>query len=128
MIVVDASALLAIYLSEAEREIFRGKLRAASVTWMSPVNFWEVLVRAAALDGPSGSLEIENLVANFGIQIEPIDQATTRLAAEAFARYGKRTRAGLNLGDCFAYALAKQRGAPLLYKGDDFAKTDIAAA
>lgn len=128
MIVVDASALLAIFLSEPERDRFARRLRSGAPVSMSPVNLWETLVRASAVDGANGRIEIENLVANFDIQIVPIDAEAARLAADAFARFGKRTPAALNLGDCFAYALAKQRNAPLLFKGDDFAKTDIEAA
>lgn len=127
MIVVDALALLAIYLREPERDRFIQALRMSGQCQMSPVNLWETLVRAAALDGAAGAAEIGQLVANFGIAITPIDADTARFAANAFARYGKRTPAGLNLGDCFAYALAKQRNAPLLYKGDDFTKTDVEA-
>ena len=127
MIAVDASAVLAIHLGELERAEFTAKiLRSQSA--ISPVNLWEVLVRADAIDGEAGRRKAEQLVEWLGIEAAPIDMETTRLAVDAFARYGKRTPAKLNLGDCFAYALAKQRDTPLLYKGDDFAKTDITAA
>jgi len=95
---------------------------------MSPVNFWETLVRARAADGPEGAAQLDDLIANLAIEIPPIDESSARIAADAFGRYGKRTPAKLNLGDCFAYALAKQRNAPLLFKGDDFINTDITAA
>lgn len=127
MIVVDASALLAIHLAEPERDVFTVKI-ASDTTVMSSVNYWESLVRAYALDGQKGRDQLERLLADLQTEIVAPDADTTRLAADAFSRFGKRTSAGLNLGDCFAYALAKQRNAPLLYKGDDFAKTDIAAA
>lgn len=127
MIVVDASALLAIHLAEPERDAFTDKIvRASSV--MSPVNAWEAFVRAEAIDGLTGRDKVERLLGTLGIQVVAIDAETARIAADAFARFGKRTPAKLNLGDCFAYALAKQRGAPLLFKGGDFAQTDVAAA
>jgi|CXWL01.1.fsa_nt_gi ribonuclease VapC len=128
MIVVDASALLAIYLSEPEREDCIQRIRNTTVAWMSPVNLWEALVRASVVNGASGAAEIENLVANLNIEIVPVDATIARAAADAFARFGKRAPARLNLGDCFAYALAKSSGARLLFKGDDFTKTDILAA
>lgn len=127
MIVVDASAVLAIHFAEPERDAFTEKiLKTPSV--MSPVNAWESLVRAQAMDAVDGREKLERLIATLGIEIAPVDAQTARLAADAFARFGKRTPAALNLGDCFAYALAMQRNAPLLYKGGDFGKTDVAAA
>jgi ribonuclease VapC len=127
MIVVDASALLAIHLAEPERDEFTLRVIGSSSV-MSSVNYWESLVRAQALDRQDGRDKIDQLLATLQVEIVAPDASTARLAADAFARFGKRTPAGLNLGDCFAYALAKQRNAPLLYKGDDFAKTDIVAA
>lgn len=128
MIVADASAILAILLEEPDRQHFVDQLTNATQIVMSPVNYWEVLSRAFATDGQTGFERAEGVIQGFGIDIVPIDADTARIAADAFARFGKRTPAALNLGDCFAYALAKQRTAPLLYKGGDFAKTDIAAA
>jgi len=128
VIVVDASALLAVFFREPERERFIEAMRRAAARQMSPVNFWEAFVRVRAADGPKGAAELDVMLANLAIEIVPIDEMGARLAVDAFARYGKRTPANLNLGDCFAYALAKQRNAPLLYKGDDFAQTDIVAA
>lgn len=128
MIVADASAILAILLVEADRDFFVAKLQGASEIVMSPVNYWEVLVRAGALDGARGEERAEQVMRSFDIEVTSIDATIARAAAHAFARFGKRAPARLNLGDCFAYALAKSRDAPLLFKGDDFAKTDIVAA
>lgn len=127
MIVVDASAILAIHLAEPERDHFEDRILSAN-SLISPVNLWETLVRAEALDGEVGRTKIEQLIECLGVQTVPLDMETTRLAADAFARFGKRTPARLNMGDCFAYALAKSRDAPLLYKGNDFDKTDVVAA
>lgn len=68
------------------------------------------------------------MIAELGVTIAPASADTARLARDAERDFGKRTPARLNLGDCFAYALAKGRDLPLLYKGDDFAKTDIRSA
>jgi ribonuclease VapC len=127
MIVADASALLAIYRSEPERDRFVRALRDSPPAVMSPVNLWETLVRAEAIDGATGRSEVENIVANFEIEIIPVDVQIARLAADAFERFRGRP-ARLNLGDCFAYALAKQCSAALLFKGDDFTHTDIERA
>ena len=125
MIVVDASALLAVYLDEPDGLELRYKLVSSNGALMSPVNLWEVLVRAQRLNGQVGREAAEMLIADFGIQIAEIDQAQVGLATDAFAKFGRGTKANLNLGDCFAYALAKSRGAPLLFKGDDFVHTDV---
>ena len=68
------------------------------------------------------------LIAELGIRIAPASATTARLASDAERQYGKRTPAKLNLGECFAYALAREQGAPLLFKGDDFARTDLEPA
>ena len=79
--------------------------------------------------GDRGGREIDALVADIGIEIVAFDQAQARIAREAFRRFGKgRHRAGLNLGDCLAYALAKTLAAPLLFKGNDFSLTDVKPA
>lgn len=127
MIVADASALLAVYLAEPERRYFISKIRSAEAVVVSPVNAWETFVRAQTVNGDAGRLRMERLLRKLGVQIVDIDADTARLAADAFARFRGRP-ARLNMGDCFAYALAKSRNAPLLFKGDDFANTDIAAA
>lgn len=127
MIVVDASALLAVLFEEPEGVGFTTKI-VGNPAIMSPVNFWEALVRAHAVDNMKGRAAVEALITALGVEIVPTDAEVARLAADAFARFGRRTPAGLNLGDCFAYVLAKQRNAPLLFKGDDFTKTDVALA
>ncbi|MBV9693032.1 MAG: type II toxin-antitoxin system VapC family toxin, partial [Alphaproteobacteria bacterium] len=95
---------------------------------MSPVNWFEVAVNSQK--GGDSELEaVERLGTLIGLVIVPIDAIQLRLAFEAWRRFGKgRHRARLNLGDCFAYALAKSLDAPLLYKGGDFAHTDVVSA
>jgi len=79
--------------------------------------------------GPAGARELDLLVAKAGIVVEPVTAEQADVAREAWRRYGKgRHSAGLNYGDCFSYALAKVKGEPLLFKGDDFPHTDLTAA
>ncbi|MDX2178399.1 MAG: type II toxin-antitoxin system VapC family toxin [Bryobacteraceae bacterium] len=124
---VDASALLAILFRESDSRPFAIKLSTAEAVWISPINWWEVQVHAIGRGGESGEKDANELLAEFNVQVEPVTHDHARLALAAFARYrGRPVR--LNLGDCFAYALAKAKGVPLLYKGSDFAATDIEAA
>jgi ribonuclease VapC len=128
MIAVDASALVAILLDEPEAEAFREFLLANPEARLSPVGYWEAATRLRGLRGDSGVVELDVVIRQLAIRIAPASENTARLACEAEVAFGKRTPAKLNLGDCFAYALAKELGAPLLYKGDDFLRTDIQAA
>lgn len=128
MIAVDASAVLAILLAEPDQEVFRRAIIAGGGGVMTAVNYWEVLVRAHSAAGATGRMKAERLVRELSISIRPIDQVDARQAADAFANWGRRTPANLNLGDCFAYALAQAEGDGLLYKGDDFGRTDLVSA
>lgn len=92
---------------------------------MSPVNYWEVLVRAQALRGVEGAVTVEATLREFDIDVVTIDAQMARDAAQAFAKFGRRSAGGLNLGDCFAYALARSEDDGLLYKGNDFPRTDV---
>jgi ribonuclease VapC len=95
---------------------------------ISPVNFLEAAIRADAL-GAAESQELDRLIETSGIEIAPVTPQQARLAREAYRRFGNGNHpARLNIGDCFAYALAKARNEPLLFKGDDFPQTDIEAA
>ncbi|HYD43701.1 MAG TPA: type II toxin-antitoxin system VapC family toxin [Phenylobacterium sp.] len=128
MIVVDASAVCAIALREAEREAFIDAVSGAGGGLISPHGVWEAKV-SIARHSQIPILFADSLLAELAVSLVPVDQAQTDLAFDAWRRYGKgRHPARLNLGDCFAYALAKSRSLPLLYKGDDFAKTDVASA
>ncbi len=83
---------------------------------------------AMRLRTPDPVAAFDNLIDKLGIEVVPVDREQALLAREAFRRFGKgRHKAGLNFGDCFAYALAKQTNEPLLYKGNDFSQTDISA-
>jgi ribonuclease VapC len=128
VIVVDASALLAIYLDEPERQRFIAAIEAAPRAVIAPVNAWEALARAQALDGEAGVQRLLDLMAALGVETGACGLSEVRAAVAAFARFGRPSPAGLNLGDCFAYALATETGAPLLFKGADFARTDVRPA
>lgn len=96
---------------------------------MSPVNYLEAAVKADGLRDTRKGEELDNLIAGFGIEIVPVTSEQAFLAREAYQKFGKGNHAAkLNLGDCFAYALAKARREPLLFKGEDFRMTDIEAA
>lgn len=129
---VDASAWVAIILREPERERFRIVLADAAVILTSPMAIWET-VRAVTRESRDPvevvSTRLTALLVSVGARIVEIGVLEGQLAVEAHARFGKGVHpARLNMGDCFAYACAKVHGVPLLYKGEDFAMTDIEAA
>jgi ribonuclease VapC len=127
--VVDTSVLVALFLSEPGHEALTDIIDEASEAYISVVSRIEVV---SVLCGKRHQAE-PDLVAEFidGLNLEhvPVSIEQMKLAIEALLQFGKgRHPAKLNLGDCFAYALAKARGLPLLFKGDDFARTDIVPA
>lgn len=125
MMVVDASAILAVVLEEDDSAAFETIFSGAAAMVVSAVNYWEVLVRASVIHGETGASAAEDFMNGAGIQVAPADAELARSAAAVFARFGRHTPAKLNLGDCFAYALAEREKDGLLFKGDDFTKTDI---
>ncbi len=124
---VDASALLSVFLGEPDSELFISKLAAASRVWISPVNWWEVQVRILARYGEEGAAQASTWLETIGIIVEPVTLSQATIAVSTYARYKGRP-ARLNLGDCFAYALAKEKDVPLLFKGNDFKQTDLRSA
>ncbi len=126
-LVADASAVLAILLDEPERDIYFSRLIAADFVWISPINWWEVQVKMRLAQGEMGLIKTTAWMTDTGIAIEPIVALHAELAFAARVRYGGPP-ARLNMGDCFAYALAKAKNAPLLYKGGHFARTDLTPA
>lgn len=127
-IVIDSSALVAILTGESDAGDLLGQIAAASERCLSATNHLETrIVLAYGRNVPPTHLE--ELLTRWQVDIVPFDAALSDLAFEAYGRYGKgRHAARLNMGDCAAYALAKARGWPLLYKGDDFSETDIERA
>lgn len=127
--IVDSSALLAILLQEPEARQIAEALAMADALRMSTANLLEVELVVAGRTGGVGSDDIDRLVQNFRIEKVPFTANHLAIARDAVRAFGKgHHRAGLNFGDCFAYALAKAEGEPLLFKGSDFAQTDITVA
>lgn len=126
--IVDASALLAILLDEEEAEAFLSRIHTADTALISAVNYLEVAIRADRTRNVLTAQSVDALIEAARIAIAPVTPAQAKIARRAYAAFGKgRHPAGLNMGDCFAYALAQERGLPLLFKGDDFGKTDVRA-
>ncbi|MGQ3046408.1 MAG: type II toxin-antitoxin system VapC family toxin [Niveispirillum sp.] len=129
MIVVDSSALMAILLQEAEAERLAACLGAVSSSMMSAVSLLESSMVATGRLGDGGVHKLQQLIQTFSISIIPFDADQATHAADAFRRFGKgRDTAALNMGDCASYALAASHSLPLLYKGADFANTDMQTA
>ena len=127
--VVDSSAVLAILFDEPERDSFSDALADAGVRLMSTVNALETAVVVSSRKGPYGAREFDLLLHRAEVEVVPFTHDHLRLARDAYERYGKgRHPAGLNLGDCCAYALSRHAGEPLLFKGNDFPRTDVTPA
>jgi ribonuclease VapC len=127
--VVDTSAIVAIFLHEDEAPRFLRAIETAERPLISAATFVEASIVLTARTVPAARRLVVEFLRDGNFQIEPVTSDQAAIAIDAFVRYGKgRHPAGLNLGDCFAYALAKSSGAPLLYKGGDFSKTDIVSA
>jgi ribonuclease VapC len=127
--VLDTSALLAILLAEPEIEAFSGAIEADPIRWLSAASWVEASVVMEARFGAAGLGELDSLIREAEIELIPFDSRQAALAREAYSLYGKgRHPAGLNLGDCFSYALAKAMGQSLLFKGKDFPQTDMVPA
>lgn len=127
--VLDTSALLAILTDEPERRAFNEAIEAADSCLMSAATFVEISIVIESRYGAEGLRDLDHFISRAAIQLEPVDAEQAQVARRAFTRFGKgRHPAGLNYGDCFSYALATVLARPLLYKGDDFAKTDVTSA
>ena len=127
--VIDTSGLLAILLDEPERRVFNEAIEAADSRAMSVATFVEVSIIIESRFGADGLRDLDTFLERAAIELAAVDLEQAKVARRAFSRFGKgRHPAGLNYGDCFAYALATVRGEPLLYKGEDFARTDAIAA
>ena len=127
--VIDSSAIVAILLKESETEAFIGAIEADGTRLISAASVVEAGIVLERRLGYEAGRDMDDLIREAEIAIAPVDAEQAQLAREAFRRFGRGNHpAGLNFGDCFSYALAQARSEPLLYKGGDFGKTDIAAA
>lgn len=132
MIFVDTSALIAILAEEPDASTFAAKIEAEAECISGAHVILETSMRFATISGLMPTMADRQVTHAFheaGIAVVPIDEDVAHVAVAAFERYGKgRGKARLNFGDCLSYASAKVHGARLLFKGDDFAHTDIAKA
>ncbi len=127
--VIDSSALYAILSDEPERRRFNEAIEAAESSLISVASFVETSIVIETRLGAEGLRDLDLFLSVAGIELVEIDIEQGHAARRAFSEFGKgRHPAGLNFGDCFSYALARVRGERLLFKGDDFAKTDIERA
>lgn len=126
--VIDTSALAAIFFGETERSAFLDAILAAETRLLSAATLLETGIVLEARNGEAAGREFDLFVVRADLKIIPVDAEQADLARSAWRKYGKgRHPAGLNFGDCFAYALAKATGEPLLAKGTDFTLTDVAS-
>lgn len=127
--VIDTSAILAIVLDEDEAAAFEQKIADDPLRLMSAAILVEAMIVIETRLGEAGANEFELWLHKANIEIVAVDSEQADQARRAWRRFGKgRHAAGLNFGDCFSYALARLRGEKLLYKGQDFSRTDIEAA
>jgi ribonuclease VapC len=128
-VIIDSSAIIAILLRETGFEQFERAISKASVPRISAAGFVEVSIVIESRGGAEVIRYFESIIRQGGISVEAVSVEQAWLARDAYSNYGKgRHSAGLNFGDCFSYALAKATGEPLLFKGDDFRKTDVIPA
>ncbi|MCW5965018.1 MAG: type II toxin-antitoxin system VapC family toxin [Bryobacterales bacterium] len=126
---IDTSAIVAILLDEPERVEFTHRIIQAPRRLLSAVSLLEIGMVLVSRRGDVADLEIEQFIHRLSLEIVGFDEQQCALARRAFRRYGKgRHPAGLNFGDCAAYALSRWSGEPLLYTGTDFASTDVSSA
>ena len=125
----DTSALLAVLFDEPDADYFERVIASATTCRMSAANHLEAAIVVESRMGDEGGRQLDNFVETAEIEIMPVTPEQTQTARLAWRRYGKGNHpAGLNFGDCFAYALAEAAREPLLFKGEDFTLTDIEAA
>lgn len=125
--VIDTSALVALLGMEAEAARLAAAIESDATRLISAASVVEAALVIEARYGPAGGRELDLLIAKAGLSVEPVTAEQAEIARVAWRRFGKGHHpAGLNLGDCFSYALAKAAGEPLLFKGTDFPQTDVA--
>jgi ribonuclease VapC len=127
--VIDTSALFAILVGEDERDRFEDLILRSPTAVISVVSIVETVIALTRKQLNIGASDIDGVLSTLGIAVRPVDINQGLLARQAFLQYGRgRHPARLNFGDCFPYAFAKIRGDTLLFKGEDFSKTDLIPA
>ena len=127
--IIDTSAILSILLREPDAERFARAITAASSRRISAATLLETTIVLESRSGPAAAHELDAFLRRAQIELEPVTPEQAQTARQAWRRFGKGNHpAGLNFGDCFAYALAEATREPLLFKSGDFELTDIPAA
>ena len=127
--IVDTSAIIAVLFNEDDAEVYAEAIARADSCRMSAATFAEAAIVVEAQTGNDGGRQLDAFIWRASIAIESVTAEQAYMARQAFLDFGKgRHPAGLNYGDCFSYALAKATREPLLFKGKNFAQTDLAAA
>lgn len=128
--IVDTSALVAILKREPEQAAFSSLLESTQNVSISAVTYFETSIVIDSLRQPTVSRQLDDVIVRAGITIEPVTVEQARIARQAYRDYGKGSghKANLNFADCFSYALARDKREPILFKGDDFAHTDLRPA
>ena len=127
--ILDTSAIIAILFNEDDAEIYAQAITLADSCRLSAATFVETAIVVEAQTKNNGGRQLDAFIRTAGITIEPVTEEQAHIARQAFIDFGKgRHPAGLNCGDCFSYALSKATREPLLFKGKDFAKTDLSTA
>ena len=128
--IVDTSAVIALLKNEPEADGFSLAMEAARVVRISTASYLESNIVVGKYKDPILTARLEEILENPGMQIEPVTAAQAKIAWEAYRNFGKGSGhpASLNFGDCFSYALAREKREPILFKGDDFVHTDLRAA
>jgi len=126
--VIDSSAIIAVLLNEANAAQIAEAIDSGSQRLLSAASLLEASIVIETRKGEAAGRELDLLIYRAAIEVVAVDQDQVEIARIAWRRYGKgRHPAGLNYGDCFSYALARSRGLPLLFQGEDFSRTDIDA-
>ena len=128
--IIDASAIVAILRNEPQAGSCANAIAGTTSRRVSAVNYVEAAVVIDGSRDPVASRRFDDLFREAQLVVEPVTESQARIAREAYRDFGKGSGhpAGLNFGDCFAYALAKATGEPILFKGDDFRRTDLTSA
>ena len=127
--IIDTSAILAILFAEDDAARYAEAIAAAPLCLMSAANYLEAGIIVDNQVNATAGRQLDALISRASIQVEAVTREQADLARQAYLDFGKGNHpARLNFGDCFAYALAKSRGLPLLFKGEDFSRTDVVAA
>lgn len=127
--IVDSSAVISVILSEEDAQLFSDVMGSADELLMSTANYVEAAIKIDAMKDDFQVRKFRDLLSEMGVSLVPVTPTHAEIARDAYRRFGKGNHpARLNFGDTFAYALAKERDMPLLFKGKDFSQTDVKAA